>query len=144
MSRVKLSIEDMQMIASFDRITGAAAVDVIRYEEGRRITFVVRAKQLGKAIGRGGSNIRAVIDAFGIPVDVVEMAETSEAFVKNALAPARVEKVKISEMRDGGLIAHVTVQKEDRGIAIGKDGRNVARARILSKRHFGIGNVVIA
>lgn len=132
------------MIARFEQITGAAAVDIIRDDEGERIIIVVRAKQLGKAIGRGGVNVKAASDVFGRAVDVVEMAETAEEFVKSALAPARVETVKIIEHRDGNKVASVTVKTEDRGIAIGRDGRNVARARILVKRHFDLDNVVIA
>ena len=52
--------------------------------------------------------------------------------------------MKIIEHRDGNKVASVTVNKEDRGIAIGREGRNVARARILVKRHFDLDNVVIA
>jgi len=144
LGKVKLSMDDMAMIARFEQITGAAAVDVIRDDEGERIIIVVRAKQLGKAIGKGGVNVRAASDVFGRAVDVVEMAETAEEFVKSALAPARVEGVKIIEHRDGNKVASVTVKQEDRGIAIGREGRNVARARILVKRHFGLDNVVIA
>ncbi|MHA2221740.1 MAG: NusA-like transcription termination signal-binding factor, partial [Candidatus Thorarchaeota archaeon] len=130
MARVKLSMEDMSLIAKFEQITGAAAIDVIRDDEGERIIIVVRPKQLGKAIGRGGVNVKAASDAFGRAVDVVEIADTVEDFVKSALAPARVEQVKIIEHRDGTKVASVTVNKEDRGIAIGREGRNVARARI--------------
>ena len=144
MGKVKLSMDDMALIAKFEQITGAAAIDVIRDDEGERIIIVVRAKQLGKAIGKGGVNVRAASDAFGRVVDVVEIAETAEEFVKSALAPARVEGVKIIEHRDGKKVASVTVKNEDRGIAIGREGRNVARARILVKRHFNLDNVVIA
>ncbi|MFX1439732.1 MAG: NusA-like transcription termination signal-binding factor, partial [Promethearchaeota archaeon] len=101
-------------------------------------------KQLGKAIGRGGSNVKAAADTFGRAVDVVEIAASPEEFVKSALAPARVEEVKIIVHRDGNRVASVTVNSEDRGIAIGRDGRNVARARILARRHFDLTNVVIA
>ncbi len=144
MGKIKLSMDDMAMIARFEQITGAAAIDIIRDDEGKRIIVVVRAKQLGKAIGRGGVNVKAASDVFGRVVDVVEMAETVEDFVKSALAPARVEAVKIIERRDGNKVASVTVKSEDRGIAIGREGRNVARARILVKRHFDLDNVVIA
>ncbi len=144
MGKIKLSMDDMAMIARFEQITGASAIDIIRDDEGERIIVVVRAKQLGKAIGRGGVNVKAASDAFGRAVDVVEMAKTVEEFIKSALAPARVEAVKIIEHRDGNKVASVTVKNEDRGIAIGREGRNVARARILVKRHFDLDNVVIA
>lgn len=144
MGSVKLSMEDMALIAKFEQITGVAAVDIIRDDEGNRIIVVVRPKNLGKAIGKRGVKIKAASEAFGRSVDVVEMADTAEEFVKSALAPARVEAVKIIEHKDGTKVASVTVQSDDRGIAIGKEGRNVARARILVKRHFDLNNVVIA
>jgi N utilization substance protein A len=137
-------MDDMALIAKFEQITGAAAIDVIRDDESDRLIIVVRQKQLGRAIGRGGEKVRAASDAFGRSIDVVEMAETVEEFVKSALAPARVEKVKIITQKDGNKIASVTVKNEDRGIAIGREGRNVARARILVRRHFDLTNVVIA
>jgi N utilization substance protein A len=137
-------MEDMSLIATFERITGASAVDVVRDDDGERIIFVVREKQLGKAIGRGGANVKAAADAFGRTIDVVEIADSPEEFVKSALAPARVEEVKIIIHRDGNRVASVTVKSEDRGIAIGREGRNVARARILARRHFDLTNVVIA
>ncbi len=143
MPRVRLSMEDMALIAAFERITGASAVDVIQDDEANRLIFVVRPKQLGRAIGRGGAKVRSASEAFGKVVDVVELADTPEEFVKSALAPARVEQVQIVEGRNGTRIAQVTVKTEDRGIAIGRDGRNVARARILAKRHFDLDNVII-
>ncbi len=144
MTPVRLSMDDMQMIARYEQITGASAVDVIIDDEGDRIIIVVRQGQLGKAIGRGGTNVKAASDAFGRTIDIVELADSVEEFVKNALSPARVEKVKIVEHRDGTRVATVTVKSEDRGIAIGRDGRNVSRARILAKRHYDLDNVTIA
>ena len=137
-------MEDMSLIAAFERVTGASAVDVVRDEDAERLIFVVRQKQLGKAIGKGGINVRKAADTFKMTIDIVEIAETVEEFVKNALAPARVEAVKIIETRSGDMVASVTVKSDDRGIAIGRDGRNVARARILARRHFEVTNVTIA
>lgn len=144
MPSVKISMEDMSLIASFEKITGAPAVDVVRDDEAERLIFVVPRKHLGKAIGKGGSNVRHASEVLGRHIDIVEIADTPEEFVKSALAPARVKNVEISEQKDGTKLASVTVNEEDRGIAIGKDGRNVARARILVRRHFNVDNVVIA
>ena len=143
MSKVKISMDDMKLIASFERITGASAVDVVKDEDSDRIIFVVPSKQLGRAIGKGGSNVKAAAKQFGQPVDIVEMADTPKEFISSALAPARVKEVNISEHKNGDKVAHVSVEEDDRGIAIGKDGRNVARARILVRRHFDVDNVVI-
>jgi N utilization substance protein A len=35
------------------------------------------------------------------------------------------------------------VAPEDKGIAIGKNGRNIARAKILAKRYFDIEKIIL-
>ena len=37
----------------------------------------------------------------------------------------------------------VTVDPQDKGVAIGKAGRNVARARMILKRYFDIDSVIV-
>jgi len=64
-------------------------------------------------------------------------------FIKNALKPAFVREVRITERLDGKTMAVVTVNPRDKGVAIGKNGRNAERLRFLAKRYFQIQNVSI-
>ena len=66
-----------------------------------------------------------------------------EEMIRLALVPARVKDVRVVE-RAGKKTVYVSVEPSDKGIAIGKNGKNVARARILLQRYFGIDNVIIA
>lgn len=141
MGKVKISMDDMALIAKFEQITGAPATDVIAEED--RLIFVVSGKHLGKAIGPRGSHVKKAAEIFDKEIDIVEDADNPEDFVKNALSPARVDEVNIREQKNGRKVASVKVNDKDRGIAIGKQGRNVARARILAQRHFDVDQVVI-
>jgi N utilization substance protein A len=76
-------------------------------------------------------------------IDVVEAADTPEGFVRNALAPAQVTAVKVKDEGQGRRVALVTVKSEHRGRVIGRNGRNIERARLLAKRHHGIDSIVI-
>jgi N utilization substance protein A len=51
--------------------------------------------------------------------------------------------VRITERPDGKSIAVVTINPRDKGVAIGKNGRNAERLRFLAKRYFQIQNVSI-
>ena len=73
------------------------------------------------------------------PIKLVEDAETAEVFVANALAPAAVYNVTISENDDR--VAYVEVDDADRGAAIGDGGKNIDAARLLASRHFGVDDV---
>jgi N utilization substance protein A len=77
-------------------------------------------------------------------VEVVEYGETPEELIKNSLYPARVISVRITKLPNNGSIAVANVNSEDKAIAIGKEGRNINRAKLLVKRYFDIDKVIIA
>ena len=54
-SRIKLSVEEMRLIALFENITGATANDCVI--DNDRIIFIAKPGEMGLAIGKGGKNI---------------------------------------------------------------------------------------
>jgi len=134
----------MRFIALLENLTGAIAKDCIVEEEGNRIIFVIRPGDMGLAIGKSGINIERTRKVIGRPVEIVEYAETAEEFLKNIVAPAKVRAIRISKNSEGNTVAQVTVDPHDKGMAIGKNGRNVVKTRLLMKRHFDLENVVIS
>ncbi len=141
---VKLTSEELRYIALFESITGAVVKDCIIDEDEGRIVFVIKSGDIGMAIGRKGINIKRVRDYIKKPIDVVEYADNAEDFIQNTLAPARTKSIHITEKRNGRKVAVVNVDPKDKGIAIGKNGKNVARARLLARRHFQIDDVIIS
>ncbi len=143
MPNIRLSDEEMRYITLFESITGATAKDCIIDNEGNRIIFLIKQGEMGIAIGKNGVNIKRAAKLIGKPVEVVEAADTPEELIKNALFPAKVHAVKITRDASGRLIANVAVDPKDKGLAIGKDGMKIQRARILAKRYFDIDTVII-
>jgi N utilization substance protein A len=137
--RVTLSDRDRRFITRFEDETGATARDCLVYEDEDRVVFLVAAGEMAQAIGPGGRNVRRVEEALGRTVELVEDADTPEAFVANVLAPAAVQHVTISEQ--GDRVAYAEVPDADRGAAIGRDGRNIETARRLARRHYELDDV---
>jgi len=94
---------------------------------------------MGEAIGPDGRTIQRFEDRVDAQVRLVEDAADPETFVANALAPAAVYNVTISENND--TVAYVEVAEADHGVAIGTNGRTIEAARTLAKRHFDIDDV---
>jgi N utilization substance protein A len=136
---VTLSDEARQYIALFDEETDVAATDCIVDDEYDRVVFVVPPGTMGKAIGPGGKHVQQLEDKIGRDIEIVEGADTPEDFVANALAPAAVYNVTISE--NDTTVAYAEVDRDDVGVAIGKDGRNIDLARRLAKRHFDVDEI---
>ena len=98
---------------------------------------------VGAAIGRKGKNIHLLERMTGKKHEIIEHSENPAQFIKNALRPAHVNEIRITERPDGKTIAVVSVNPRDKGVAIGKNGRNAERIRFLAKRYFRIQNVSI-
>jgi transcription termination/antitermination protein NusA len=137
-----IGFKERRYIEELRILTKSTALDCIIDERFSRILYVIRPGDMGLAIGKKGENIRRMQNVLGKRIEMVESAEDPESFIKNIFRPAEIEKI-------GGLVEGqpVTVylkSRSDLGIAIGRGGCNIEKARILLKRFFGfdIGDVL--
>ncbi|HEU98041.1 MAG: NusA-like transcription termination signal-binding factor [Fervidicoccaceae archaeon] len=142
MPEIRLTPEELRYIALFQDVTGAVVKDCIIDNENNMIIFIVRKGDVGAAIGKGGSNIKKLRKIFGKDIEIVEDGSSIEELAKNAVAPARVKGIKVIEGPNKKVV-YISVEPSDKGIAIGKNGKNVTRAKLILKRYFDITNVVI-
>lgn len=136
--RVTLSAEELRLVTLFESETEAVARDCLVDDE--RVVFVIASGEMGQAIGAGGDHVKRVERKLGKSVRLVEDATRAEDFVANALAPAAVYNVTVSDGEET-TVAYAEVADDDRGAAIGKDGQNIETARRLAKRHFDIDEI---
>lgn len=142
MTEVKLTTEGIRYIALFESLTQAVARDCYIDDENDRVIFVVKNGDMGLAIGKNGNNINRVKRSIGKHIEIVEFSEDVDEFIANALQPVSVKKVHIVT-KESKKLAYVEVTSKDRGIAIGKNGRNIQRAKVLAQRHYGLDDVII-
>jgi len=142
-SGIKLTGKEMRFIALFESITGASVKDCILDEDAHRAIFIVKEGDIGMAIGKGGKNIHLLERMTSKKHEIIEHSDDPAQFIKNALKPAHVMEIRITEKPDGKSIAVVAVEPRDKGVAIGRNGRNAERIRFLAKRYFQIQNVSI-
>ena len=142
-SGIKFTSDEMRYIALFESVTGATVKDCIVDEPGSRVVVIVKEGDIGMAVGREGKNIRMLERMTNKKHEIIEYSDNEQQFIKNALKPARIKEIRISERPDGRKIAVVNVHPKDKGVAIGKNGKNAERIRFLAKRYFQIQNVSI-
>ena len=139
---VVLNEETIALIARFEHITGAGSRDVISDEENERLIFIVNNGEMGLAIGKQGANIRKASETLGKRCEVVEYSDDPTQFLKNCFHPAKVKEIQYSDYH-GEQIAHVVINDDDRGIAIGKSGRNLIRTKMIALREHNIQNIIL-
>ncbi|MBW6517670.1 MAG: NusA-like transcription termination signal-binding factor [ANME-2 cluster archaeon] len=142
MSEVKINTDGIRYIALFENTTGATARDCLVDDENNRVIFVVKPGDMGIAIGKNGEHINRVVKNIGRHVEVVEYSDDPKTFIKGLLQPANVSDVKIGYKGDRR-IAYVEVSTKEKGLAIGRNGRNIEKVKLLAKRHHDIDDVTI-
>jgi N utilization substance protein A len=142
MAEVVLTEDCMRLISQFERLTGAGSRDCVIDERNNRIIFVINPGEMGLAIGKAGSSIKKAMEVMGKRIEVVEYASNPEQFLKNCFLPAKVLNVDL-EGNDDEKVAYITVADEDRGIAIGKEGKNIFKAKKLAQRQYNIADVLL-
>ena len=113
---------------------GTVEIKAIAREAGSRTKIAVSSNEegidpVGSSVGQKGTRVMAVISEIGgEKVDIIEWSQDPEAFVSNAMSPAKVTGVKILPRH----IAKVYVPENQLSLAIGKNGQNVRLAAKLT------------
>ena len=98
---------------------------------------------MGLAIGKGGSSVSKVQKAVDKGVEIIELDDDPIQFIKNVLSPAELQSVKITQRQSGEKVATVTADNTNKRIAIGKNGINIERAKLLAERQHSIDNIIL-
>ncbi len=140
---IKLSTDQMRLMGLFQNVTGATARDCVEDEKQNRVIFVVNTGKMGLAIGKGGIHIKSLQNIVKRNIELVEFNDDPAKFLTNLLDSKLISEVKINKRADGTKQAIVMVDPRKKGIVVGRDGRNAEKARLLAKRYFDIGSVLI-
>lgn len=138
-----LGFKERRYMEELRILTRSTALDCVIDERFDRVIYVIRQGDMGLAIGKKGENIRRLQKVLGRRLEMVEFDETPFAFLSNIVRPAEI--ARLDEDGEGGQVNLLVRRRSDLGIAIGKGGCNVEKARILCKRFFNmdIGEVLL-
>ncbi len=141
MPQVTLTEECMRLISQFESLTGAGSRDCIVDNRNERIIFVINPGDMGLAIGKGGSSIKKASDVMGKRIEVGEYSADPSQFLRNCFLPAQVTGIDFDTDEEDQQVALIEVRDEDRGLAIGKAGKNIFKAKVLAQRQHDIADV---
>lgn len=121
--------------------SGLVEIKGIAREPGVRSKVAVfstdsKIDPIGSCVGQKGVRVNNVMDELnGERIDIIQWNENPEAYIKTALAPAKVAHIVLdTNVRR----AKVYVQPDQRPLAIGKEGQNVRLASRLTDYELDI------
>ncbi len=84
---------------------------------------------VGTCVGFGGARIRPILKEIGgEKIDIIAYTSSQEEMIKDALKPAHINRVEMVDSKS----ADVWVDEDQRSVAIGKMGQNIALASQLT------------
>ena len=105
-------------------------------EPGDRAKIAVASNEkdvdpVGACVGMKGSRVQSIIKELrGEKIDIIEWSDEPSVFAANALSPAKVSQVRITDINRRKM--EVIVAEDQLSLAIGKKGQNVRLATRLS------------
>jgi N utilization substance protein A len=119
----------------FETITRSHVKDC--FEVGERLVFVVKEGNIGKALGKGGSNVKRLEKMLKRKLRIIEFNPDLIQFIKNVVFPSKVKDVT----EENKIITITPVDSETRGYLIGRGAVNLNITKDIVKRYFEIGDI---
>jgi N utilization substance protein A len=135
---IKFDTETIRLITLFENLTGVPAKDCL--VEENVVYFLVDEENVGMAIGKNGNSVKNVENVINKTVKIFGFSNDLNKFIKN-LVPKATD-IKIND-QEGKKIVEVSVEKSDRPIVIGREGKNLKILKELLKRNHNVDDLII-
>ena len=152
--KVKIDRKAMELMSLFNNISGAIIKDCLIFqnqesmdESKQVIIFLVKKEDVGKAIGKAGEHVKDLMSKLQKKIDVIPFSEDLNQFIHFILNTSKnsikVQSIEIKENKNQKKTVIISVNPQDRGKAIGKDGSMIRKIKTLVIRHYDVDNVII-
>jgi transcription termination/antitermination protein NusA len=134
-------VYDQQLIelrAMFEKKTGAQVKDCF-YDKNEKLTFVVEAGEMGKALGKGKTHLFGLQDALGKKIRLVEFTEDRLQFIKNMIAPLQIKDIE----DQGEVVILHGVDMKTNGLLIGKQARNLRNLEWMVNKFHAVKEIKV-
>ncbi len=135
--KIVLDMQAMQTIALFEQLTGAHIKDCVPSDE--QMIFIVHEGEMGKAIGKGGQNVRNLEYKLKKRVKVVEFHTDILQFVRNLVAPLELREAKL----ENAILFLSAKDLKTRGLLIGRGASNLRLFEAIVQRYFPIKEIKV-
>ena len=126
----------MNYMKLFENITRAKLRDCISNEQ---LIFVVEENEIGKAIGKNGSNVRRLEGMLNKKIKIVEFSPDVKQFIRNFVMPLQVNDIT----EEGGVINIAGPDTKTKGLLIGRDRKNLDNLKKIVSRYFKVEDIKV-
>ncbi|HLC55386.1 MAG TPA: NusA-like transcription termination signal-binding factor [Candidatus Nanoarchaeia archaeon] len=127
---------DLQLIGyitTFESLTRAKMKDVF-YDDNLILTFIVLEGEGGKAIGKGGSNVKRLGNLLKKRIRIIEFANDAVEFSKNCILPLVPRAIKQEENK----ILIEMENTQQKAMLLGRNKSNFSNMQKIVQRYYPV------
>ena len=135
--RIKYNESLLKSMAYFERITGTKLKDLVVNESFH--LFIVERGNIGKAVGRNGSNVAKLEKSLNRKIKIVEFNSDLLLFIRNLIYPLTASEIT----QEGKIVTITGPDTNTKGLIIGRNARNLRHYEAVAKRYFDIDEIKV-
>lgn len=135
--KIKYDFNLIKFISMFESLTKASVKDC--FMQGEKLVFIIKENQIGRALGKGGSNIKRLENTFKKKIKIAEFNPDLLQFIKNLVYPLQVKDIKEEEE----VVIITPPDSKTRGYLIGRAAVNLRNTEDIVKRYFDIKEIKV-
>ncbi|MBS3163126.1 NusA-like transcription termination signal-binding factor [Candidatus Woesearchaeota archaeon] len=135
--KLKYDITLMGYRTIFENITRVSVKDC--FLKDNLFIVIVKENEIGKAIGKGGSNIKELEKRFNKKIKIVEFNKDIIKFTQNIINPIKASNIVL----DNKIITISLSGMKEKGQVIGRDSRNLNELKDIISLYFDVDAIKI-
>src|SRR2546427_11379378 len=136
--KVTFDDETIRMITLFENITGAPVKDCLIDKEN--VYFLVDEGKIGIAIGKNGTSVKNAENLIKKNIKIFEFSTDLNSFIKKLIPQASAIRIRNESER---VIVEVKVDRKNKAMVIGREGKNLKVFKELLSRNHKIDNLFV-
>ncbi len=137
MAKIIFDANTIKIMSMFESKTRAKLKDCIMSEGS--ITFIVQEKEIARAVGPKGANVKSLERALKKRVRVVEYSPDVIKFIRNLTYPANIAEADQADK----IITLRAADSKSRGMLIGREANILRAFEAVVKRYFDIEEIKV-
>lgn len=133
--------DTIRLMTLFENMLHVHVKDCVVDQEGGSVCLVIEEGMIGLAIGKNGASVKRAEQVVGKQIKLFEFSGNLVEFVKKMIP--QTNSVRIRTEDDGRIVVEVHVDKKNRPMVIGRDGRNLKLYKELLKRNHKADDLII-
>jgi len=138
--KLNFDTDTIRLMTLFENMMHVRVKDCVLDSTNNTVYLIIEEGMLGMAIGKNGNSVKYAERMIGKTIKLFEFSSNLVEFVKKIIPQTTAIRVR---NEDNKVTVEIRVEKKNRPIVIGREGRNLKLYKELLKRNHMVDDLVV-